>query len=122
VKNILGSVLKWDAEDLYAYGRAYAHHPAPMNETLTVLDPTAGGGSIPFEAMRLGHRVTANELNPVAAVILHATLDYPARYGPNLISRNGGKSCLMSWTKGWIPYFLVLFHYRRTSGAFWRGT
>jgi adenine-specific DNA methylase len=52
---------------------------------LTVLDPTAGGGSIPFEALRLGHTVIANELNPVATIILYATLDYPIRYGPTLL-------------------------------------
>lgn len=85
VKSVLGSVLKWDAEDLYAYGRAYAHHPVSMNKPLMILDPTAGGGSIPFEAMRLGHRVIANELNPVAAVILYATLDYPVRFGIDLL-------------------------------------
>ncbi|WP_338824035.1 hypothetical protein MHOCP_21700 [Moorella humiferrea] len=85
IKSILGSVIKWDDEDLYAYSRAYAHHPALINKQLTVLDPTAGGGSIPFEAMRLGLRVIANELNPVAAVILYATLDYPARFGLNLL-------------------------------------
>lgn len=85
VKSILGSALKWDDEDLYGYSRAYSHHPASMRETFTVLDPTAGGGSIPFEAMRLGHKVIANDLNPVASVILHATLDYPARFGPGLL-------------------------------------
>jgi putative DNA methylase len=53
---------------------------------LVVLDPTAGGGSIPFEALRLGHRVIANELNPVATTILYATLDYPARFGQALIA------------------------------------
>jgi adenine-specific DNA methylase len=51
---------------------------------IVVLDPTAGGGSIPFEALRLGHTVIANELNPVATTILHSTLDYPARFGPEL--------------------------------------
>jgi len=85
VKSILGDGFKWDNEDLYAYGRAYMRQPAPATETMTVLDSTAGGGSIPFEAMRLGHRVIANDLNPVAAVILNATLDYPARYGPKLV-------------------------------------
>ena len=30
------------------------------------LDPTAGGGSIPFEAARLGLATFANDLNPVA--------------------------------------------------------
>jgi putative DNA methylase len=51
---------------------------------ITVMDPMAGGGSIPFEALRYGFTVLANELNPVASVILQATLDYPARFGPSL--------------------------------------
>jgi len=48
-------------------------------------DPMAGGGTIPFEALRYGLSVRANELNPVASVILKATLDYPARFGPSLV-------------------------------------
>jgi adenine-specific DNA methylase len=85
VKAILGAEIKWDQEDLYGYGRAYMHHPVTTDKPLVVLDPTAGGGSIPFEALRLGHKVIANDLNPVANVILHATLDYPARYGLDLL-------------------------------------
>ena len=45
----------------------------------------SGGGSIPFEALRYGLTVHANELNPVASVILKATLDYPARFGRSLV-------------------------------------
>ncbi|MCG7399700.1 DUF1156 domain-containing protein [Caballeronia zhejiangensis] len=71
-------------EDKYGYGRAYASEKPYARSGRTVLDPTAGGGSIPFEAMRLGHSVIANELNPVATAILYATLDYPARYGKSL--------------------------------------
>jgi len=52
--------------------------------TLKVLDPFSGGGSIPFEALRYGFDTYANELNPVASVILKATLDYPFRFGPKL--------------------------------------
>ena len=70
--------------NLYGYDRAYTHHPTLTSTPKTVLDPTARGGSIPFEAMRLGHKVIANELNPVATVILYATLDYPARFGISL--------------------------------------
>lgn len=70
--------------NLYGYERAFVSSPRCESTGLTVLDPTAGGGSIPFEAMRLGHNVIANELNPVAAAILYATLDYPARFGPAL--------------------------------------
>jgi adenine-specific DNA methylase len=50
-----------------------------------VLDPTAGGGSIPFECTRLGFTALANDLNPVAATILSATVDLPRRFGPALI-------------------------------------
>ena len=50
-----------------------------------VLDVTAGGGSIPFEAGRLGLRSIANELNPVAAIILRATCEFPQRYGKALL-------------------------------------
>jgi adenine-specific DNA methylase len=68
------------------YGRAFQNTTSkPISiEKKVVLDPTAGGGSIPFEALRLGHTVIANELNPVACVILHATLEYPARFGISL--------------------------------------
>jgi len=51
---------------------------------LAVLDPFAGGGSIPFEALRYGFTTIANDLNPVASVIEKATLDYPARFGVSL--------------------------------------
>lgn len=72
-------------EDKYKYPRAYHNVITPTDRPLTVLDPTAGGGSIPFEALRLGHRVIANELNPVASVILKATVDYPTRFGKELV-------------------------------------
>ncbi len=44
-----------------------------------VLDPFAGGGAIPLEAMRLGCEATAIDINPVAWFILKCTLDYPHR-------------------------------------------
>jgi putative DNA methylase len=44
-----------------------------------VLDPFAGGGAIPLEAMRLGCDVTAIDLNPVAWFILKCTLEYPQK-------------------------------------------
>ena len=44
-----------------------------------VLDPFAGGGAIPLEAMRLGCETTAADINPVAWFILKCTLDYPHR-------------------------------------------
>jgi adenine-specific DNA methylase len=44
-----------------------------------VLDPFAGGGAIPLEAMRLGCEVAATDINPVAWFVLKCTLEYPQR-------------------------------------------
>lgn len=85
VKELLGSEIKIDLEDLYAYNRAYSNPIDENFENITVLDPTAGGGSIPFEAERLGCHVIANDLNPVATGIEKATLQYPAEFGMELI-------------------------------------
>ena len=58
----------------------YSGTDSPM-----VLDPMAGGGSIPFEALRLGLTTIAGELNPVACTILTCTLDYPLTFGSSLV-------------------------------------
>lgn len=50
----------------------------------TVLDPFAGGGSIPFEAMRVGVDAIAIDYNPLAHLIEKATLEYPRKYGEKL--------------------------------------
>lgn len=44
-----------------------------------VLDPFAGGGAIPLEAMRLGCEAAAVDINPVAWFILKCTLEYPQK-------------------------------------------
>ena len=86
-------------KDPYGYKRAFTYTPDAGaleevrrriadhwgREMLTFFDPMAGGGSIPFEAMRCGLDTWANELNPVACVILKATLEYPGYFGEGLI-------------------------------------
>ena len=65
-----GSDLEWFRKEIRkAYGGR-----APK-----VLDPFAGGGAIPLEAMRLGCEVTAMDINPVAWFILKCTLEYPQK-------------------------------------------
>ncbi|AEB09202.1 DUF1156 domain-containing protein [Desulfobacca acetoxidans] len=85
--------------NLYGYDRAFANPTNPTDlepRDIIILDPTAGGGSIPFEALRLGYKVFANELNAIAATILYGTLDYPAKYGIGLLDKieNYGKILL----------------------------
>ena len=50
-----------------------------------VLDPTAGGGSIPYTSLRYGLPTWANDLNPVAVGVLDATLRAPSVYGERLV-------------------------------------
>jgi putative DNA methylase len=45
-----------------------------------VLDPFAGGGTIPFEAQRLGLKSNASDLNPVAVLINKALIEIPPRF------------------------------------------
>ncbi len=52
--------------------------------SVVVVDPMAGGGSIPLESLRLGFRTIAGDYNPVAYLILRATIEFPAKYGRRL--------------------------------------
>jgi adenine-specific DNA methylase len=54
-------------------------------DKVMVLDPMAGGGSIPYEALRLELDVVAGELNPVAYIVLKATLEYPVKFRERLV-------------------------------------
>lgn len=84
-RNVLGNGFSIDVEDMYGYSRAYAQDINVNFSHITMLDPTSGGGSIPFEAQRLGCNVIANDLNPVATGIEKATLEYPVKYGKALL-------------------------------------
>jgi adenine-specific DNA methylase len=75
-----GGVLHWGREsgpDLEWFKteirKAYGGRPP------RVLDPFAGGGAIPLEAMRLGCEAVAVDINPVAWFILKCTLEYPQK-------------------------------------------
>lgn len=50
---------------------------AVEGELPVLLDPFAGGGTIPLEAQRLGLHVRAHDLNPVAVIINKATIEIP---------------------------------------------
>ena len=58
-------------------GLVKAAHP---EETPLVVDPFAGGGSIPLEALRLGCETFASDLNPVACLILKVMLEDVPRH------------------------------------------
>ncbi|MST63617.1 DUF1156 domain-containing protein [Schaalia hyovaginalis] len=60
-------------------------------ELPAVLDPFAGGGSIPLEAQRLGLEAHASDLNPLAVLINKALVEIPPRFtGAKPIHPGGG--------------------------------
>ena len=49
-----------------------------------VVDPFAGGGSIPLEALRVGAEAFASDLNPVPVLLNKVVLEYVPKYGERL--------------------------------------
>ena len=83
----IGDFSNWDLSSNQTYleisrGLVKVAHP---EETPLVVDPFAGGGSIPLEALRLGCETFASDLNPVACLILKVMLDDIPRHGPRLV-------------------------------------
>jgi len=79
-KETVGGILHWGREsgpDLEWFRQEI--RKAYGGRAPKVLDPFAGGGAIPLEAMRLGCEVTAVDINPVAWFILKCTLEYPQK-------------------------------------------
>jgi putative DNA methylase len=68
------------ARKLIASAHKFLHLDAE-SDVPKVLDPFAGGGAIPLEALRLGCEAQAVELNPVAHLIELCTLVYPQKFG-----------------------------------------
>jgi len=86
VLSFIADFANWDnsADDNYvglARDLVKAAHP---EQTPLVVDPFAGGGSIPLEALRLGCDAFASDLNPVACLILKVMLEDIPRHGPDL--------------------------------------
>ena len=82
----IGDFANWDLSSDRTYlgvSRALVK-AAHLEETPLVVDPFAGGGSIPLEALRLGCETFASDLNPVACLILKVLLEHIPRHGPEL--------------------------------------
>jgi adenine-specific DNA methylase len=76
----------WDLASNRTYlevARALVRAAYP-DEPPLVVDPFAGGGSIPLEALRVECEAFASDLNPVACLILKVMLEDIPRHGPEL--------------------------------------
>jgi putative DNA methylase len=79
-----------------------------------VVDPFAGGGSIPLEALRVGADAFASDLNPVAVLLNKVVLEYIPKYGQKLADevRKWGQ-----WIKEQAEKDLAEFYPKDTDGA-----
>lgn len=106
--------------DAYGYKQAFRNAVSPEDgelllrilehtwgEVPVVLDPTAGGGSIPFTSVRLGLPTFANDLNGVAASLLEAGIAVPSRHGLELLPHleRWGKRLVDEVARRVEPYF-----------------
>ena len=79
-----------------------------------VVDPFAGGGSIPLEALRVGADTFASDLNPVAVLLNKVVLEYIPKYGQRLANevREWGE-----WVKKEAEMELAEFYPKDPDGA-----
>ena len=92
----IGAFANWDmaAHPTYLQVGRNLVRAAHGEEAPLVVDPFAGGGSIPLEALRLGCEAFASDLNPVACLILKVMLEDIPRHGSKLadeLRRVGGE-------------------------------
>ena len=67
------------------------------DEPPAVLDPFAGGGTVPLEAQRLGLEAHASDLNPVAVLINKALIEIPPRFAGRAPVSPGADDGTRSW-------------------------
>jgi adenine-specific DNA methylase len=79
-----------------------------------VVDPFAGGGAIPLEALRVGADAFASDLNPVAVLLNKVVLEYIPKYGQRLADevRKWGQ-----WIKEQAEKELAEFYPKDPDGA-----
>jgi putative DNA methylase len=81
--DIIREFVRWENvnnEPLLEQARVEIRKYAPNGQPPPLLDPFAGGGSIPLEAQRLGLEAHASDLNPVAVLINKALIEIPPKF------------------------------------------
>lgn len=120
--DFIADFANWDSstdKDYLETARALtqAAHEAMGGEPETrplVVDPFAGGGSIPLEALRVGADAFASDLNPVSVLLNKVVLEYIPKYGLHLADeiRKWG-----AWVKQEAAKELIDFYPKDPNGA-----
>lgn len=90
--HFIADFANWDNSTKIEYIQTSHHLTQSAHESLggipgtrpMVLDPFAGGGSIPLETLRIGGDAFASDLNPIAVLLNKVVLEYVPKYGKSL--------------------------------------
>ncbi len=96
---ILERLVKWENsnnQEVLAEAKAEIMKSTDGNPP-ALLDPFAGGGSIPLEAQRLGLKAYASDLNPVAVMINKAMIEIPPRFAGQSPVNPISRSLVRKW-------------------------
>lgn len=94
-------MVDWDNlgdEELFDQVRAEILRSTDGNPP-AILDPFAGGGTIPLEAQRLGLEAHASDLNPVAVLINKALIEIPPKFAGRPPVFPGAEGTRNAWPK-----------------------
>lgn len=120
--DFIAELANWDNSTKRIYLDTARHLVRAAHESLggtpgtkpLVVDPFAGGGTIPLEALRVGADAFASDLNPVAVLLNKVVLEYVPKYGVQLareLRRWGG------WVRDRAAVELRQFYPKGTDGA-----
>src|SRR5579883_3485364 len=120
--NFIADFANWDASNNPTFLATARELTQAAHESLgglpgtrpLVVDPFAGGGAIPLEALRVGADAFASDLNPVAVLLNKVVLEYIPKYGQKLADevRKWG-----TWIKERAEKELAEFYPRDPDGA-----
>lgn len=120
--DFIADFANWDASTVPAFLNTARALTQAAHESLgglpgtrpLVVDPFAGGGAIPLEALRVGADAFASDLNPVAVLLNKVVLEYIPKYGQRLTDevRKWGQ-----WIKEQAEQELAEFYPKDPDGA-----
>ncbi|APZ09760.1 DUF1156 domain-containing protein [Acidipropionibacterium acidipropionici] len=97
--DMLAKLANWDNlndEKLWNDARTEIQKSCDGNPP-AILDPFAGGGTIPLEAQRLGLEAHASDLNPVAVLINKAMIEIPPKFADMPPVHPNAQDKLLGW-------------------------
>jgi putative DNA methylase len=99
--DLIERLVKWEnSNDEALFRQAYEEIAKCFDgKPPAILDPFAGGGSIPLEAQRLGLEAHASDLNPVAVLINKALIEIPPKWSGRPPVFPGAAEQRMHWPR-----------------------